>query len=194
MFLTNRQQFDGYVREDGMEGEDLKTLGTAIMFFRGAAEAQAAAVELAATHAVAPRPVEADGWTPPPWGLGWYANMRTLDIGKPVVDRVLAGWTPPDLDAVMAVGGVTEQAMYQARQRFILAAGAVAAEVAVHGAPFPYTLEDQSQYRRVENGSFPAQAEALLPAARDALTDWAVLWASMAGHLPGARFLPGVLA
>lgn len=177
-----------------MLGSELSSLKTAVAYFRGAAEAQAAAVEVAATHAAAPRPVEAEGWEPPEWGLGWYANMRTLDIGKPVVDRVLAGWTPPGLDAVIAVGGVHEQDLYQARQRFILAAGAVGAEVAVHGAPFSHALEDRSQYRRVENGSFPAQAEALLPAARVALTEWAVLWASRAGHLPGARFIPGVYA
>lgn len=181
-------------REIKMQGSELTGLGVALAYFRGAAEAQAAAVEVAATHAAAPRPVEAEGWTPPPWGLGWHANMRTLDIGKPVVERVLAGWTPPSLDAVIEVGSVHEQDLYQARQRFIAAAGAVGAEVAVHGAPFSHALEDQSHYRRVANGSFPAQAEALLPAARVALSEWAVLWASRAGHLPGARFLPGVYA
>lgn len=174
-----------------MRNEDLGSLGTALTYFRLRVTGMAQDVETgAAVDAGANREVEAEGWTPPAWGEGWRANMRLLGAGEPVLRRIVSGWTAPTLEDVLQVD-VDENALGAARLAFVVAAAAVAVEVAVHGRPYPRDLEDRTHFRRTEPGHMPEQAEALMGAAREALTVYACRWLAAAGRVEGS-FLPRV--
>ena len=141
------------------------------------------------------RDVLAEGWAQPDWAQPgrFAARDRLLDVGKPVAERVLVGWQGPSVEDVLSVEP-TEQALWQARAAFLEVAGRIAIEVAVHGDVYTRHLDDGTAWRRVQPGSWPAEAAALVPEAQAALSRWALNWLAFAGRAPGAAFLPGVAA
>lgn len=178
-----------------MNARDLNSLGAALVAYRGVVQRAGAQIEEAArlSHD-GNRVIEAAGWAPPAWAAPdrFRARDRLLDGGKAVLGRVLDGWTAPDLETVAGVDlddRALEQAVFQAWARFRAAAGAALIEYAVHGDVYPRHLEDGTAWRRVAPGAWPDEAAALLPVARETLTDHAVLWLALAARADGATFL-----
>ncbi|ACO46018.1 hypothetical protein DEDE109153_02280 [Deinococcus deserti] len=178
------------------KGADLVTLRDAVTVFRGVVMTMGGDVEAVARVSVAgQQDVQAEGWEAPAWAPAgrFRADARMLDAGRPVVERLLIGWRAPDLEAVAAVeleGRELERELYQARAAFIESVALVMCEYAVHGNVYSRHLADGTAWRRVEPGSWPQQAAALLPAAQEALNAFALAWLAVAARVEGAAFLP----
>lgn len=179
-----------------MESSDLKTMYAAHMAFRAQVMGLVSDVEWFARRLGHTRDVEAPDFKVPPFMWASQgperAHFRCLDVGRPALARILEGWTPPDLEVILAAWGVTPQEVWQAQERFAQAAADVAIEIAVHAPSYQGELDDRSQWRRTLPGAFPDQARAQVPAAQAALTELAAQWLALVGSAPAATFLPKV--
>ncbi|MCD0171939.1 hypothetical protein, partial [Deinococcus sp. 23YEL01] len=141
---------------------DWVSLKDALVAFRAGITANGEYIEQAANLSEGGgRFVEAEGWAQPDWARPdqFTARHRLLEVGKIVAERVLVGWQGPTVEEVLAVE-LSEQTLWQARAAFLEAAGRIAVEVAVHGDVYTRHLGDGTEWRRVQPGSWPAEAAA----------------------------------
>ncbi len=181
-----------------MDIKELTSLSKALLYFRGAVNDTVPHIEYEARNPASVLEIEAEGWERPAWGVQWRADKRLLECGGPVLKRVLAGWVPPTLEELVAFDWPGWQSVNNEldwkRMAFVRACAEVAARYAAHGEPYRRVLHDGTAPLRVEPGTFPEEADEFVPAARAALTEYALLWLGTAGRTDGASFLPVVAA